>query len=324
MKASVAALAPSDADTRLRRDRLRSIGKKLDERGSAGGALRRKAIGRIAALRERPAQGPQRRLILAEGGESEYSYLNMRPSAPFLRRVTVLPEKVDPGRHPFNVEALRCLDLELGSRVTFFVGENGSGKSTLLEGIARCCEFNVTGGGRDHQSQMPPGDGGELASALRLSWLPKATDGFFLRAESFSNFASYIDQTSNLGRYGGRPLTEQSHGESFLALFLNRFRCGIYILDEPEAALSPQRQLAFLKVIRDLDAQGQSQFLIASHSPILLAYPEATLISLDGGRIHNVAYRDTDHYRITKAFLDSPERFFKHLFTSSIDNEGRD
>jgi predicted ATPase len=246
--------------------------------------------------------------------------LSQKASAPFLRRIAIVSAKVDPTRHPFNVEALRGLDLELRSRVTFFVGENGSGKSTLLEAVAQCCGFNLQGGGRDHQvhTEANPDD---LAGALRLSWLPKATDGFFMRAESFFNFTSYIDQISTLQRYGGRRLGEQSHGESFLALFLNRFDRGIYVLDEPEAALSPHRQLAFLKVIHDLEVTGQAQFLIASHSPILLAYPGATLLSLDGGPIHEVAYADTEHYKLTKAFLDSPERFFKHLFESSSDED---
>jgi predicted ATPase len=244
----------------------------------------------------------------------------VKASAPFLRKITLLPERVDPTRHPFDVAALRGLDLELRSKVTFFVGENGSGKSTLLEAVAQGCGFNVHGGGRDHQAQTVD-NRGDLASALRLSWMPKVTDGFFMRAESFFNFASYIDQVSTLQRYGGRRLHEQSHGESFLALFLNRFDRGIYVLDEPEAALSPQRQLAFLKVIHDLEATGQAQFLIASHSPILLAYPNATLLSLDGGAIQEIAYADTEHYKLTKAFLDSPERYFKYLFNCSNDED---
>jgi predicted ATPase len=236
------------------------------------------------------------------------------PHGPFLRRIALLPDKVDPGRYPFNIDAFRNgLDLELRSNVTFFVGENGSGKSTLLEAVAKCCGFSLQGGGRDHQVQTGD-EADDLASALRLSWLPKATDGFFMRAESFYNFATYIDQVSTLQRYGGRPLHQQSHGESFLALFVNRFGRGIYILDEPEAALSPQRQLAFLKVIHDLESGGEAQFLIASHSPILLAYPKATLLSLDGGPIREVLYADTEHYKLTKQFLDSPERFLKHLF----------
>jgi predicted ATPase len=233
----------------------------------------------------------------------------------------MLQEKIRPTRYPFNMDVLRDgLDLEINSSVTFFVGENGSGKSTLLEAVAKRCGFNVQGGGRDHQVHtVGPND--DLAGALRLSWSPKATEGFFMRAESFFNLATYIDQVSTLKRYGGRRLHEQSHGESFLALFANRFDRGIYILDEPEAALSPQRQLAFLKVIHDLASSGQAQFLIASHSPILLAYPKAMLLSLDGHPIRTVAYADTQHYKLTKEFLDSPERFFKHLFASGVDDD---
>jgi predicted ATPase len=147
--------------------------------------------------------------------------------------------------------------------------------------------------------------------------MPKVTEGFFLRAESFYNFASYIDQVSNLRAYGGKPLHEQSHGESFLALFVNRFEQGIYILDEPEAALSPQRQLSFLKIIHDLEKPGHAQFLISTHSPIILSYPGAVLLSLDGDGIREIAYHDTEHYRVTRDFLNAPERFFKHLFAAA-------
>jgi predicted ATPase len=231
-----------------------------------------------------------------------------------LRTIAILPEKVVPDRYPFNVEAFRAgIDLELRRNVTFFVGENGSGKSTLLEAVASCCGFNPEGGGRDHVFQTRS-EVATLAGALRLSWLPKVADGFFMRAESFFNFATYLDEVSTLERYGGRSLHRQSHGESFLSLFANRFDRGIYILDEPEAALSPRRQLSFLKIIHDLEADGRAQFLIASHSPILLAYPGSTVLSLDGGSIREVEYQQTDHYTITKQFLDSPERFFKHLF----------
>ena len=239
-----------------------------------------------------------------------------KAAGPFLRRIAIIPDKIDPTRYPFNVPAFRDgLDLDLRANVTFFVGENGSGKSTLLEALARCCGFNPEGGGRDHHFQTRD-DPVDLASALRLSWHPKVSDGFFMRAESFYNLATYLDQVSTLERYGGRPLHQQSHGESFLALFVNRFDRGIYILDEPEAALSPRRQLSFLKVIHDLDTAGRAQFVIASHSPILLAYPGATLLSLDDGPLHEVVYKETEHYNLTKEFLDSPDRFFKHLFAS--------
>ena len=238
-----------------------------------------------------------------------------RPArAPFLRRITSLPEAADPTRYPFNVRAFaRGIDLPLEKRVTFFVGENGSGKSTLLEAIAECCGFNPEGGGRDHHRAVDA-EHSPLAQALRLSWLPKVNDGFFMRAESFYNFASYIGSVSDMSRYGGKSLHQQSHGESFLALFNHRFAQGIYILDEPEAALSPQRQLTFLRIIHDLAIDGRSQFLIATHSPMILSYPGAALFSLDGDGIEPSDYRETKHFTITRDFLNSPERFFKHLF----------
>ena len=234
--------------------------------------------------------------------------------APFLRRVVSLPEKFDPTRYPFNIQALsQGIDLAFRSNVTFFVGENGSGKSTFLEALAECCGFNPEGGNRDHNREVFA-DRSDLAQALRLSWSPKATEGFFMRAESFYNFATYIEQVSDLRAYGGRSLHEQSHGESFLSLFANRFEQGLYILDEPEAALSPQRQLSFLKIIHDLEVPGHAQFLIATHSPIILSYPGAVLFSLDGDSIREIAYHESDHFRVTRDFLNSPERYFKHLF----------
>ena len=142
-----------------------------------------------------------------------------------------------------------------------------------------------------------------------------------MRAESFFNFATYIDELAadepNLyGAYGGKSLHGQSHGEAFLALFKNRFKKGIYILDEPEAALSPKRQLSFLALIHDLEKSGNAQFIIATHSPILLSYPEAVLYSFDQKRITKVNYEETEHYQITKDFLMNPDRFYKHLFSN--------
>jgi len=245
-----------------------------------------------------------------------------RTGAPFLRRVVSLPERVDATRYPFSVRAFsHGIELAFRTNVTFFVGENGSGKSTLLEALAECCGFNPEGGNRDHQRATFAARS-ELAQALRLSWLPRVTEGFFMRAESFYNFATYIEQVSDLRAYGGKSLHEQSHGESFLSLFANRFEQGLYILDEPEAALSPQRQLSFLKIIHDLEAPGHAQFLISTHSPIILSYPGAVLFSLDGDAIREVAYRDTEHYLVTRDFLNSPERYFKHLFDTSDDDEG--
>jgi predicted ATPase len=240
-------------------------------------------------------------------------------AAPFLRRIETLPEQIDRAVYPFNIRAFsRGIDLAFRSKVTFFVGENGTGKSTLLEAIAEHCGFNPEGGSRDHHRAVFA-DRSPLAQALRLSWLPKVTDGFFMRAESFYNFATYIEEVSDLRAYGGKSLHEQSHGESFISLFANRFEQGIYLLDEPEAALSPQRQLTFLKIIHDLTTPGHAQFLIATHSPIILSFPGAVLYSLDGDGIEEMDYRQTRHFLITRDFLASPERFFKHLFAAAED-----
>lgn len=243
--------------------------------------------------------------------------------APFLRHVKSLPEKFIATQYPFNVRALsRGIDLALKTNVTFFVGENGAGKSTLLEAIAECCEFSLEGGNRDHY-RTTFNERSALAQALRLSWSQKTAEGFFMRAESFYNFATYIDEVSDLRAYGGKSLHEQSHGESFLSLFTNRFEQGIYLLDEPEAALSPQRQLSFLSIIHELEISGHAQFIIATHSPIILSYPGAVLFSFDGDAIEQIAYHDSEHYRVTRDFLNAPERYFKHLFEGP-DNRDED
>ncbi len=144
--------------------------------------------------------------------------------------------------------------------------------------------------------------------------------GFFLRAETFFNFASYLESVgSTFLAYGGKSLHRQSHGEAFLALFQHRFEDGLYLLDEPEAALSPQRQLAFLTILHELTAKKVAQFIIATHSPMLLTFPGAAILSLDGGEIRSVTYQETDHYRVTKDFLNTPERFYRHLFTQDGD-----
>ncbi|WP_081960669.1 AAA family ATPase [Nitrincola sp. A-D6] len=237
-----------------------------------------------------------------------------RLGAPYLRSIRCNSEPMSGNSFPFNIPAFRNgINLDLPTPVTFFVGENGSGKSTLLEALAEICGFNPEGGNRDHYREARE-DRSELAQALRLSWMPKMTEGFFMRAESFYNFASYLDSVSNFMAYGGKSLHQQSHGESFLALFQHRFEHGLYILDEPEAALSPQRQLAFLRIIHELEVPRHAQFLIATHSPILLAYPGATLYQFEEDGIRDVNYRETDHYLITKEFLNGPERILGYLF----------
>jgi len=233
---------------------------------------------------------------------------------PYLRAARTEQSSVDGSRFPFTIPAFADgIDLTFDTKVTMFVGENGSGKSTLLEAIAVCCGFNPEGGNRNHHYERHE-DVPALARALRLSWLPKVTSGFFLRAESFFNFASYLDAIGSQDAYGVKSLHGQSHGESFLALFTNRFTHGIYILDEPEAALSPQRQLAFLKIIHDLERSGRAQFIIATHSPILMSYPGSTIYSLDGNAIQCITAAESDHVRLTRDFLNAPERYFRRLF----------
>jgi predicted ATPase len=240
-------------------------------------------------------------------------------AAPFLKRVTLLPEKVEHGRFPFgHLPFLKGDDfsLDLGSAITILVGENGSGKSTLIEGIAACAGFPMLGGSRDHRPGDEPGSGA-LGEALRLSWLPKVSNGFFFRAESFFGLAGYLDQVGSMDRQGGRELQRQSHGEAFMAMFQHRLDSGeraIYLLDEPEVALSPTRQMAFLRILRDWQRSAQVQAIIATHSPILMALPGAELLSLDGGTIHPVTVQDTEHFRVTRRFLMDPNKALQELF----------
>lgn len=233
----------------------------------------------------------------------------------FLRSITTIPDRVEPGRHPFNIPCLEHgLSITFKTEVTFFVGENGSGKSTILEAIAEKCGFNLSGGNRDHQYMLDRVLS-DLAYATTLTWNRKTVEGFFMRAETFFNFATYLEDIGSTFRsYGGKSLHEQSHGESFLSLFANRFESGLYILDEPEAALSPARQLSFLAIIHDLVASGHAQFVIATHSPIILSFPGATILNLDGDRISPIEYKETSHYKLTREFLECPERYFRHLF----------
>lgn len=242
--------------------------------------------------------------------------------SPFLTHVSLKPEKVQPGVHPFTIPLLeRGLDLTLSAPVTFLVGENGSGKSTLLEALAWALGFNAQGGNKDN-SYAEGADGHALGSALWLSWRQRVSDGFFLRAETFFNFASYLEDVgSTFLAYGGKSFHEQSHGEGFLALFENRLEDGVYLLDEPEAALSPGRQLTFLSILYQLASMKVAQFIIATHSPILLTLPGATVLSIEEGQFRQVSYRDTEHYQLTRDFLNAPERFHRHLFRSDSDAE---
>lgn len=208
-------------------------------------------------------------------------------------------------------------ELTFDRPVTFFVGENGVGKSTLLEAIAVCCGFNPEGGSRNFRFSTEDTHSGlgEYLTPIRKGY---NKDGFFLRAESFYNVASYLDNMKDptaYASYGGVSLHEQSHGESFLALVQNRFGGeGLYLLDEPEAALSPSKILTLMVEINQL-VQENSQFIISTHSPILMAFPNARIYLIDGSGIRPVNYRDTEHFSLTKQFLDDPERMLHYLLS---------
>ncbi|NBI27974.1 AAA family ATPase [Chengkuizengella marina] len=236
----------------------------------------------------------------------------------YLREIIKLNKKIqNHTQYPFNIPTIKTLDtLSLKKNVTFFVGENGSGKSTLLEAIAYQCEFNTAGGSRNNTYEVDSSEA-RLGDYIRLSWMPKMNKGFFLRAESFYHFASHIDELAEddpgiYSYYGGKSLHEQSHGESFLSLFKNRFgQSGIYILDEPEAALSPARQLAFLSIIHEL--QKHAQLIIATHSPILMGYPNADIFNFDEVPIEQIKYEDTNHYQISRRFLENRKVYLREL-----------
>lgn len=234
----------------------------------------------------------------------------------YLKSIHYLREKCPPtNNYPFTIPALQHLNtLDLPTNVTFFIGENGSGKSTLLEAIADLCEFNLAGGNRNHLYDVHAAQS-DLSDYIRLSWAKKVKNGFFLRAESFYQFASYVDHIEDPRRYdsfGGKSLHHQSHGEAFFSLFNNAFnKKAIYLLDEPEAALSPTRQLSLLRLIKDLE--DDAQFIIATHSPILLGYPGATIFDFDQ-QLTPVAYEDTLHYVLTKRFMNARERVLTELF----------
>lgn len=229
-----------------------------------------------------------------------------RRTKPYLLRASIRPDlEVDYDSHPFNIPAVRDIDsIDFHPNVTFFVGENGSGKSTVMEAIALALGFGAEGGTKNVRFASA-GAISPLHDSLRLArGVPQPRDGYFLRAESFFNVASYMDETGYLDSYGGASLHAQSHGESFMAVLLHKLRGnGMYLLDEPEAALSPNRQLAALRIIHQLVEQ-HSQFVIATHSPLLLSYPHAKIMLFDASGISEVAFEDTEHFAVTKDFLN--------------------
>jgi len=240
------------------------------------------------------------------------------------------PPEVGPrkNRFPFSMPWVSSFDLEFKSAVTFLVGENGSGKSTLIEAIASMCGFPVCGGGKnDMASQFGPDRKSELAEAMYLHFGKRPRDGYFFRAEFYAQFASLLDQRAldpdfdgdPYRRYGGQSPHTRSHGESFLDFLNNRLGSGLFLMDEPESALSPQRQLSLMAIMTRWVKKKKTQFIVATHSPILMTFPGATILSLDSeaGTIEEVELCETSHFQLTQGILENPERYWQHLLGNS-------
>lgn len=244
----------------------------------------------------------------------------------FIRDLSIDWNRIPQDSYLKEIPALSGLErLSFPQNITFFVGENGTGKSTLLEAIAVAYGFNPEGGTLNYRFSTFD-DVSELGGALSLSkGFRRPVSSYFFRAESFFNVASKAEDYRDgdpkdiyYARYGGKSLHEQSHGESFLSYFLSLEGPGLYIMDEPEAALSPQRQLTLLIQIVRMARKG-SQFLIASHSPILLGIPEAQILSFDGEQVHACAYEDTESYQITEMYINHREALMNRLLDGAED-----
>jgi predicted ATPase len=236
--------------------------------------------------------------------------------APYLQRVWLDPSRIEDRKaYPFCLPFLRDdFELTLDQPITIIVGENGTGKSTLLEGIAVLAGYDEAGGGRGYRavdhSKAEETMGGQLSSALRASWLPKITNGWFFRAESFFSVARYLDEAARDAGFIPPDFLSHSHGEGFLRFFQERCqKQGIFIFDEPESALSPARQMEFLKLMRRMEESTICQIVMATHSPMLMAYPGARLLRLSKYGLDPVTVEQTDHYKVMREFCDDPAGF---------------
>jgi predicted ATPase len=243
--------------------------------------------------------------------------------APYLRRVWLDPSRVtDRDAYPFCLPLFSNgeFDLAFDRAVTIIVGENGTGKSTLLEGIAALAGYDEAGGGKGYRpldhSRAIEVMGGSLARALRASWLPKITNGWFFRAESFFSVARYLDVAALDANERPPDFLSHSHGEGFLRFFEERCRRqGLFIFDEPESALSPTRQIAFVRLLRRMDDSGICQVIMATHAPILMAYPNARLLRLSKYGLESVTLEATEHFRLMREFCADPAAFLETVLT---------
>lgn len=248
----------------------------------------------------------------------------MGATPPYLVRLRLKDGAAEDGEYPFNLPLIRGLDLEFTSPVTFFVGENGTGKSTVIEAVAALCKLPVSGGGRNELADHHGPDGSSpLAQSLRPSFRRRPHDAYFFRSDLQAHFASLLDERNAdpdftvsgdpYASYGGRSLHTRSHGEAFLAILQHRIRSGLLLFDEPESGLSPQRQLALLAHMSTLVATGRSQFIVATHSPILLTFPGAQILTFDSDVVRPVSIDETSHFQITTGILQNPGVYWKHL-----------
>lgn len=244
--------------------------------------------------------------------------------APYLRRVWLEADEVAGNEeYPFCLPFLRGgLDLKFERSLCILVGENGTGKSTLLEGIAALAGYDEAGGGKgympvDHSAARET-LGGTLGRALRAAWLPKITTGWFFRAESFFSVARYLDQAALEQGVDGPDFLSHSHGEGFLRFFQERCqRQGIFLFDEPESALSPLRQIDFLRQLRQMDYSGQCQVIMATHSPLLMAYPRAQLLQVSPGGLTPICLEDTEHFQLLSEFCRRPHQWVNDRLESA-------
>lgn len=237
----------------------------------------------------------------------------------YLQSVYVVPERLaaENQAFPFLFPFLKDFDVSLDRAVTFFVGENGSGKSTLLEAIADMCGFQAGGGSTGDLYEQHEGRS-QLARVLRPRFRHRPRDGWFFRAETLVNFATLLEKRKDdpdfwgdpYKYYGGKSLHLRSHGEAFLEVFTQRIHEGLFLIDEPEAALSPQRQLALMYLLHDRAKKGNAQFIIATHSPILLTLPNSVIIDFDDPKLAEITLQQTKHYQITRGILERPERYW--------------
>ncbi len=227
----------------------------------------------------------------------------------YLKRVSVL--KNNSNEYPFNIELFKeGFELLFDKKVTIIIGENGCGKSTIMKKIAKNIGFNIFGG---NSSSNYADEQLNEDNLITMSWSHKTKKGFYFRSDTFDTYYNYIESDKEISRYYPKKFSKLSHGESFLELF-NNFNEGIFLLDEPESALSPQNQLGLLRIIYDLEKNDKSQIIILTHSPIIMSYPNADLFLIDNNQMKKVDYKETNHYTITKTMLENPEKIYKILF----------